>query len=100
FIGGFPVYTLADTTKGMTPVKLALAGMTIHLFFTSLTQGIILLNEVATTTVMFWLVGALHMIKWPQIFQVLEWIIVGLIAALLRGRKLSILDVGYQLANV
>ncbi|MGS4124143.1 FecCD family ABC transporter permease [Staphylococcus pseudintermedius] len=99
FIGGFTVYTLADTTKGMTPVKLALAGMTIHLFFTSLTQGIILLNEDATTTVMFWLVGALHTIKWPQIFQVLPWIIGGLIAALLLGRQLAILNLGDQLAT-
>lgn len=53
FIGGLTVYMLAGSTKGMTPIKLALAGMTIHLFFSSLTQGIILLNEDATTTVMF-----------------------------------------------
>lgn len=33
FIGGLTVYLLAGTTRGMTPVKLALAGMTIHLFF-------------------------------------------------------------------
>ncbi|WP_281200478.1 FecCD family ABC transporter permease [Staphylococcus schleiferi] len=99
FIGGLAVYTLADTTKGMTPIKLALAGMTIHLFFTSLTQGIILLNEDATTMVMFWLVGALHTIKWPQIFQSLPWIVSGLIAALLLARQLAILDLGDQLAT-
>ncbi|ARJ50327.1 FecCD family ABC transporter permease [Staphylococcus lutrae] len=99
FIGGLAVYVLADTTKGMTPLKLALAGMTIHLFFTSLTQGIILLNEDATTTVMFWLVGALHTIKWPQIYQVLPWLIGGLIAALFLARQLAILNLGDQLAT-
>lgn len=99
FLGGLVVYQLANTTKGMTPVKLALAGMTIHLFFTSLTQGIILLNEDATTTVMFWLVGAIHTIKWPSIIHVLPWIIGGLIAALLLARQLAVLDLGDQLAT-
>ncbi|MFO3703139.1 iron-siderophore ABC transporter permease [Staphylococcus felis] len=99
FLGGLAVYVLADATKGMTPVKLALAGMTIHLFFTSLTQGIILLNEDATTTVMFWLVGAIHTIKWPNIIQILPWIIGGLTAALLLSRQLAILDLGDQMAT-
>ena len=33
FIGGLTVYALSGSTKGMTPIKLALAGMAIHLFF-------------------------------------------------------------------
>ena len=37
--------------------------MAIHLFFSSLTQGIIILNEDSNTTVMFWLVGSL---KWIE----------------------------------
>ncbi|UXU60211.1 FecCD family ABC transporter permease [Staphylococcus agnetis] len=99
FIGGLTVYLLAGTTRGMTPVKLALAGMTIHLFFTSLTQGIILLNEDATTTVMFWLVGALHTIKWPDIIHILPWIMTGLVMALFLGRQLAILELGDELAK-
>ncbi|KFE41257.1 FecCD family ABC transporter permease [Staphylococcus agnetis] len=99
FIGGLTVYLLAGTTRGMTPVKLALAGMTIHLFFTSLTQGIILLNEDATTTVMFWLVGALHTIKWPDVLHILPWIMTGLVMALFLGRQLAILELGDELAK-
>ncbi|UXR77924.1 MULTISPECIES: iron ABC transporter permease [unclassified Staphylococcus] len=99
FIGGLTVYLLADTTKGMTPIKLALAGMTIHLFFTSLTQGIILLHEDATTTVMFWLVGALHTIKWVHIVKVAPFLIAGLIGALLLGKQLAVLDLGDQIAT-
>lgn len=99
FIGGLTVYMLAGSTKGMTPIKLALAGMTIHLFFSSLTQGIILLNEDATTTVMFWLVGALHTIKWPDIIQVLPWILGGLLVALALGKQLAILELGDELAK-
>ena len=57
FLGGFTVYTLSGSTKSITPIKLALAGMAIHLFFSSMTQGIIILNEDSNDTVMFWLVG-------------------------------------------
>ena len=99
FIGGLTVYMLAGSTRGMTPIKLALAGMTIHLFFSSLTQGIILLNEDATTTVMFWLVGALHTIKWPDIIQILPWIMCGVIGALSLGKQLAILELGDELAK-
>ncbi|QLK86565.1 iron ABC transporter permease [Staphylococcus sp. 17KM0847] len=99
FIGGLAVYMLADTTKGMTPIKLALAGMTIHLFFTSLTQGIILLHEDATTTVMFWLVGALHTIKWGHIIKILPFLVSGLVGALFLARQLAILDLGDQIAT-
>ena len=59
FLGGFTVYTLSGSTKSITPIKLALAGMAIHLFFSSMTQGIIILNEDSNDTVMFWLVGSL-----------------------------------------
>ncbi|WP_146764185.1 iron chelate uptake ABC transporter family permease subunit, partial [Staphylococcus aureus] len=55
FIGGLTVYTLSGATKGMTPIKLALAGMAIHLFFSSMTEGIIILNENSNEQVMFWL---------------------------------------------
>ena len=41
--------------------------MAIHLFFSSMTQGIIILNEDSNDTVMFWLVGSLAGIKWQQI---------------------------------
>lgn len=32
FIGGLTVYLLSGSTKKITPVKLALAGMAVHLF--------------------------------------------------------------------
>ena len=73
FLGGFTVYTLSGSTKSITPIKLALAGMAIHLFFSSMTQGIIILNEDSNDTVMFWLVGSLAGIKWQQIIFILPF---------------------------
>lgn len=99
FIGGSIVYMLSDSTKGMTPVKLALAGMTVHLFFTSLTQGLILLNEDSTTTVYFWLVGSLSTLKWGDVLSIMPWLIAAFIAALLMARNISILELGDELAR-
>lgn len=99
FIGGLTVYFLSGSTKGMTPVKLALAGMAIHLFFSSLTQGIILLNEDATSTVMFWLVGSLSTIQWPQIIGVIPWFVLAFIGAIAIAKQLTIMELGEDLAT-
>ncbi|MGV3129424.1 FecCD family ABC transporter permease [Staphylococcus simulans] len=98
-IGGSIVYMLSDSTRGMTPVKLALAGMTVHLFFTSLTQGIILLNEDSTTTVYFWLVGTLSTLKWPDVLSIMPWIIGAFIGAMFMARQISVLELGDELAR-
>ncbi|PHK50166.1 FecCD family ABC transporter permease [Staphylococcus edaphicus] len=99
FIGGVTVYILSGSTKGMTPVKLALAGMAIHLFFSSLTQGIILLNEDATSTVMFWLVGSLSTIQWPQIIGIIPWLVIAFIGAIAIAKQLTIMELGEDLAT-
>ena len=79
FLGGFTVYTLSGSTKSITPIKLALAGMAIHLFFSSMTQGIIILNEDSNDTVMFWLVGSLAGIKWQQIIFILPFLLLAIL---------------------
>ncbi|NWK84098.1 iron ABC transporter permease [Staphylococcus sp. GSSP0090] len=99
FIGGLTVYLLSGSTRGMTPVKLALAGMAIHLFFSSITQGIILLNEDATSTVMFWLVGSLSSIQWPQVIGVIPWFILAFIGAIAIAKQLTIMELGEDLAT-
>ena len=99
FIGGLTVYTLSGATKGMTPIKLALAGMAIHLFFSSMTEGIIILNENSNEQVMFWLVGSLSSMKWDEILTILPWLIGALIATVFIGRQLTIMELGDDIAK-
>ncbi|PCW16890.1 iron-siderophore ABC transporter permease, partial [Listeria monocytogenes] len=94
FLGGFTVYTLSGSTKSITPIKLALAGMAIHLFFSSMTQGIIILNEDSNDTVMFWLVGSLAGIKWQQIIFILPFLLLAIFVTIFMGRQLTILELG------
>ncbi|HHW7876874.1 TPA: FecCD family ABC transporter permease [Staphylococcus aureus] len=99
FIGGLTVYTLSGATKGMTPIKLALAGMAIHLFFSSMTEGIIILNENSNEQVMFWLVGSLSSMKWDEILTILPWIIGALIVTIFIERQLTIMELGDDIAK-
>ena len=99
FLGGLTVYTLSGSTRSMTPVKLALAGMAVHLFFSSMTQGVILLNEDSNSSVMFWLVGSLSGVKWPEIIVISPWLIVAMIITMLMGRQLTIMELGDDIAK-
>lgn len=99
FIGGLTVYTLSGATKGMAPIKLALAGMAIHLFFSSMTEGIIILNENSNEQVMFWLVGSLSSMKWDEILTILPWLIGALIVTIFIGRQLTIMELGDDIAK-
>lgn len=99
FLGGFTVYTLSGSTKSITPIKLALAGMAIHLFFSSMTQGIIILNEDSNDTVMFWLVGSLAGIKWQQIIFILPFLLLAIFVTIFMGRQLTILELGDDIAR-
>ena len=99
FLGGLTVYTLSGSTKAMTPVKLALAGMAIHLFFSSMTQGVILLNEDSNSSVMFWLVGSLSGVKWPEVIAITPWLVVAMIVTMLMGRQLTIMELGDDIAK-
>ena len=89
---------MSGSTKSITPIKLALAGMAIHLFFSSMTQGIIILNEDSNDTVMFWLVGSLAGIKWQQIIFILPFYSL-LFCDHIYGRQLTILELGDDIAR-
>src|SRR5699024_11456889 len=70
-----------------------------HLFFSSLTQGIILLNEDATSTVMFWLVGSLSSVTWTQVLGITPWLIIAFICTVLISKQLTIMELGEDLAT-
>ncbi|MFP3489117.1 iron chelate uptake ABC transporter family permease subunit, partial [Staphylococcus sp. SIMBA_130] len=53
------VYVLGSLGReGLTPMKLTLAGAAMAAMFSSLTQGMLVLNEKALEDVLFWLAGS------------------------------------------
>ncbi|QLK09166.1 Heme ABC type transporter HtsABC, permease protein HtsB (plasmid) [Priestia megaterium] len=96
-LGGITVYLFAAGGK-VTHIKLALAGMAVHLFLSSLTQGVIVLNEDATD-VLYWLVGSINGKNWSHVLILLPWSVFGLLAAFIMGRSISILVLGENMAT-
>src|SRR5699024_11838126 len=90
---------LYNKKKGMTTINLSLFRMAILLFFSSMTQIIILLNEDATSTVMFWLVGSLSSITWTQVLGILPWLILAFICTIIISKQLTIMELGEDLAT-
>ncbi|NEW07925.1 iron ABC transporter permease [Paenibacillus sp. SYP-B3998] len=78
-LGALLVWSLAGTGNKQY-VRLALAGITIHFLLSSLTEGLIILNQQATDSMIFWLVGSLSNAAWTEVRVILPFLIGGLLA--------------------
>ncbi|MDM5210925.1 iron ABC transporter permease [Peribacillus sp. NJ4] len=96
-VGGMAVYSFASG-GGMTQVKLALAGMAVHFFLSSLTQGMIIFNEQAKD-VLYWLVGSINGKTWAHVNMILPWSLFGLFVAVVFSRSVSVLVLGENMAQ-
>ncbi|MFC7063758.1 FecCD family ABC transporter permease [Halobacillus seohaensis] len=98
-LGGCIVYYMASTGGGMTPVKLALSGITIHMFLSSIIEGIVIFNETSTEDVLFWLAGGIDGRNWTDVQIIMPWFLVGLVLAFGISRSLTILSLGDDVAR-
>lgn len=94
------VYMLGSMgRRGLTPVKLILAGSTVNLLFASLTQGVLIMDEESLDTMRFWLAGSLTGRDFGRFVQVLPFMVSGLIGTLLMSRYIQILSLGEEVAQ-
>lgn len=97
---GITVMGLAGMGSGrVSPVRLALAGVTASTLLVSLTQVLVIFNENDTQSVLFWLVGGVNFAQWTDIRSVLPWTVAGLAAAMALARSLNILALGDDMAR-
>jgi ABC-type Fe3+-siderophore transport system permease subunit len=86
-VAGVSVMLLAGSGRGrVSPVRLALAGVTASSLLISLTQVLIIFNENSTDSVLFWLVGGVNLV-------------VGLIGSFAMSRPLNLLALGDDMAR-
>lgn len=94
------VYALGALGRdGATPVKLALAGAAITAFLSSVTTTILLLDTPTLDRFRFWVVGSVAGRGLEVTAQVLPFLVVGTVAALLLGRALNSLALGEDVAR-
>ncbi len=97
---GVSVMLLAGSGRGrVSPVRLALAGVTASSLLISLTQVLIIFDENSTDSVLFWLVGGVNYAGWTDIRNLLPWLVVGLAGAFAMARPLNLLALGDDMAR-
>ncbi len=85
--------------EGLTPMKLTLAGAAMTALFSSLTQGLLVLNESALEQVLFWLAGSVSGRKLENLTAVLPYLTIGWVASLLISSKLNVFAMGEDVAK-
>ncbi|GAA1408164.1 FecCD family ABC transporter permease [Oerskovia paurometabola] len=94
------VYGVASVGReGATPVKLALAGAAVTAALTSVVTAVLLVDRAALDLMRFWQVGSLAARGSAVVWQVLPFVVVGLVLALALGRSLNGLALGDDVAR-
>ena len=97
---GVSVMLLAGSGRGrVSPVRLALAGVTASSLLISLTQVLIIFDENSTDSVLFWLVGGVNYAGWHDIRNLFPWLVIGLVGAFAMARPLNLLALGDDMAR-
>jgi iron complex transport system permease protein len=92
-LGAALVWSLAGVRQ-TAAIRMALAGMAVHLLLSSLTEGMMILNQETLGGMMFWLVGSVQNANWTDVQTILPWTAGAVIACavLLPSIKLLLLD--------
>lgn len=99
-IASLIVYVLGTLGReGLTPMKLTLAGAAIAAMFSSLTQGMLVLNEKALEDVLFWLAGSIEGRSLDMLGAVIPYIAIGLVGAVFISKKINTLVMGEDVAK-
>ena len=94
------VYSLGSLGRsGLNPIKLTIAGAALNALLSSLTTGILIFNQRTLEEVRFWLAGSLSGRDSSTLLQVLPYISIGLIFALVMSRQLTTLTLGEDVAQ-
>lgn len=99
-LSGAVVFLLGSLGRdGMTPIKITLAGASMAAFFYSLTQGLMLSDGKMFDQVLVWLVGSVTGRGTEQLLNVLPYMGIGMVLALLLAGQLNVLAMGETVAQ-
>ena len=98
-LGSMLVFGIGSLARGgLTPVKLALAGIAVGALLRSLSSGIAIYNGVAQQ-MSFWYAGGLAGSKWLSLQLLAPVGLVGLLVAFVLGYSLTLLNLGDDVAK-
>lgn len=85
--------------KGLTPMKITLAGAAITALFSSFTQGILVTNEAALDEVLFWLSGSIQGRKLEILASVFPYLLIGWLLAFIVAPMMNVIAMGDDVAK-
>lgn len=89
----------AARSVGLTPLRLALAGVAVASLLGAATRAVQILFETRAQGALFALSGSVAGRTWEQLWQVAPWLGLGLIAALLLAPRVNVLALGDDIAS-
>ncbi|WP_260405340.1 FecCD family ABC transporter permease, partial [Paenibacillus sp. 598K] len=94
------VIALGSAGRGaFQPVRMTLAGTAFAAFASSITSGLMLLNNASLDELLFWMVGSVNGRKLDSLLELLPYLAVGWAMALLLGRSLNIMAMDDDVAK-
>lgn len=84
---------------GLTPIKIVLAGAAISALFVSFTQGMLVIDEQAIQSILFWMAGSVAGRDLDMLLPVLPFMLGAGLVALFLGRPINILLSGDDIAK-
>ena len=99
-IAAIMVFTLGSIGRdGLSPIKIVLAGAALTAFFSSFTQGLLVLNEQSLEGILFWIGGSVSGRTLEMLEPILPFMIGAGILSLFLGYPINILTSGEDIAK-
>ena len=100
-IGYGLAFLLANSSGGLSPLRLVLAGIAVSYLFSAVTSMLIFISEQNQTAriALFWMLGALGGARWDQLGLPALLLVLGLIYLLSQARALNLLLFGDETAT-
>ena len=102
FIGGITAGALAYAMAwhgGVSPERLALAGIAVSAMLTAVTSAILVTSAFSAQIGLRWLIGALLGRNWQDVRLLAPYFVVGSVAAMAMARQLNIIALGDEIAT-
>ncbi|MCC9606192.1 iron ABC transporter permease [Blastopirellula sp. JC732] len=83
---------------GMTPIRLALAGAVVSVLLGAITHGLTI-YFMLHDEMLYWTIGGIANVSWPQVYMALIPAAPGMVAALLLSPSITLLSLGEEVAG-
>jgi iron complex transport system permease protein len=97
-VGGGLAYAMA-WRGGVSPVRLALAGIAVTSILTALTSGILVTSSFSAQIGLRWLIGGLQFRNLDDVQAMLPYFVVGTLVTLVMARQVNVIALGDELAT-